>query len=779
MSDDGRVADLLADRPGLESPLAALLAVDEDADTWTFDDVPVDSGAFGELVARGVVEKTDGEYRLADPEAVRRALAGDPAADTSPAPDSTVPSPDASVPELDVSFPEIDARAAGMLGGVLVLVALLRSFIAPAVFRDSDVVLSGNDPYFYLYWVEQSLATGETTQLPAGITKGEPLLVATLARITSVFGSPDAAGAVLAVYPVVSAILTGVLLYWLTIRLTADRRVALATVVILAAMPGHALRTTLGFADHHAFDYVWLTLTATALVALAGVTDRDGLVAPGTWLAALALGIGVGAQTLAWDAGPLMIVPVGAVAAAEVLVDVRNGRSPLAANTPLLAGLALATLLTLYGHRVLDWHTEVVAAAPVLLLGGAVTVVAVGELAFRFERRAEELVTAEAIVTFAGAAVVWTAFPEFRTELLRGLGRIFRSDDIVETRALFSGDTFGFLLLFGFFLFLALPVLVWATRRAVDEARWVVACSYGWYFLALSLFQVRFTGQLGLFTALFAGVAFVWVAARIDLGDPPVFADSPTDREFASWTPGRPDASTVVAVLFLFALLGGLGVMQSAIKVQQAATDDADYQTAAWLSDYADERDWESRGESYVFSEWGKNRLYNYFVNGDSRSYGYARSNYGPFMTRTESDEATAMLAGRVRFIVTQNRDIDPEMMHTRLHDNLGSRNGDVAGLGRFRALYVSPNGQRKAFLYVPGATVRGTAAPNTTVDVAADVDVPGASFTYERRTSTNETGAYSVTVAHPGTYTVTTANGTQTVTVPESAVTNGTTVGT
>ncbi len=771
MTDDGRVEDLLVDRPDLESPLAALLAVDDESDTWTFEDVPVDSGAFGELVARGVVKKVDGEYRLADANAVRQAIQEESAVDDDAA------TTDVTVPSVDVTLPAADTRAVGMLGGALAFVVVLRAFVLGSVFRDGDVVLSGNDPYFYLYWVEQSFATGETAQLPSGITKGEPLLVATLTRLTGLFGGADAAGAVLAVYPVLSAVLTGALLYWLTLKLTADRRVALAAVIILAAMPGHALRTALGFADHHAFDYVWLTLTAAALVALAGVADRDDLAAPKTWLAALTLGIGVGAQTLAWDAGPLMIVPVGAAVAAKVLVHVRSGRSPLVANVPLLAGLVLGALLTLYGHVALDWHTEVVAAAPILLLGGAVAVVAVGELAFRLDRQAEELATAETVVALAGAAIVWTAFPEFRAQLLQGLDRIFRSDDIVETQALFSGDTLGFLLLFGFFLFLALPALVWGTRRAIDDARWVVACSYGWYFFALSLFQVRFTGQLGIFTALFAGVAFVWIAARVDLTDPPAFVESSPDRAFARWTPGRPDVSTVVAVLLLFALLGGLGVIQSAIKVQQVTTEDADYETAAWLADYADEHGWESRGESYVFSEWGKNRLYNYFVNGNSRTYVYAQSNYGSFMTQTDPDEAAAMIGDRVRFIVTQDRDIDREMMHTRLHDNLGSRNGNVAGLGRFRVLYVTPNSQRKAFLYVPGATVRGTAAPNTTVDVAADVKVPGASFTYERRTSTNETGAYSVTVAHPGTYTVTTANGTQTVTVPESAVMNGTTV--
>jgi hypothetical protein len=63
----------LADRPDLEDPLATVLAVDEQAETWTFDDLEIDSGRFGELVSRGIVTAAGDGYRLADPEAVRGA----------------------------------------------------------------------------------------------------------------------------------------------------------------------------------------------------------------------------------------------------------------------------------------------------------------------------------------------------------------------------------------------------------------------------------------------------------------------------------------------------------------------------------------------------------------------------------------------------------------------------------------------------------------------------------------------------------------------------------
>lgn len=52
-------------------------------------------------------------------------------------------------------------------------------------------------------------------------------------------------------------------------------------------------------------------------------------------------------------------------------------------------------------------------------------------------------------------------------------------------------------------------------------------------------------------------------------------------------------------------------------------------------------------------------------------------------------------------------------------------------------------------------------------------VDVPGATFTYDRWTTADATGNYSLLVAHPGNYEI----ADNTVTVTEAAVWNGTTV--
>ena len=96
-------------------------------------------------------------------------------------------------------------------------------------------------------------------------------------------------------------------------------------------------------------------------------------------------------------------------------------------------------------------------------------------------------------------------------------------------------------------------------------------------------------------------------------------------------------------------------------------------------------------------------------------------------------------------------------------------------GLAHYRPLFVSEDGGHRAFAVVPGGTVRGTAAPNSTVSVATTVAVSDREFPYERQTTANQNGEFAVTVPNPGTYTVTTADGGEaTVEVPEQTVYDG-----
>jgi len=771
MSDTPGAGTVLDDRPELRDATAAVLAVDDEQDGWTFDDIPVDSGQFGELVSAGIVEKDGDEYRVADPDAVRAALDGE-----------TEVSGDSGL-SLDIgdalSF-EFDARATGLLLAALAVVFVARTYVIGSIYRGGDIVLSSNDPYYYRYHVEQVAANagsaadvGALSVLPDGLVKGEPLMVATLWWVASLFGGSKAViGHVLAWYPVVSALVTGVLLYLLAVRVSSDRRVGLASVLFLAFIPGHAFRTSLGFADHHAFDYPWLGLTALALVvALTTVTDRASLRRPQPWVAAVGIGVGIAGQVLAWEAGPLLVLPVGLVVLGQTLLDVANDRSPLVRNAPVLAGVSLGAILAGGIHAVAAWQTALVASTPALLTAGTIVVIATAEATRRLGGTVRQLAAVDVALGVVGLVVFRFGFTDQWGTFSSRLDTLFRSDGIAETYGLFSADAFGFLFLLGLTLFLALPAMVWGVTLArSDQSGWLVASSYTWVLFALAVIQVRFVGELAPFLALFAGLAFVWTASWVDVARPVLTTGNRDLRDVLI-----PNTRALGSLFVLFLLFGALGMVQVPVKTSQVITDDGAYGAAATVDADATDRGLEYP-ENYVLSRWGQNRMYNYFVNGESQSYGYARQTYGPFIAATDPGEAHNRISGRVGYVVTTETEVEePTTMYVRLHQHFGSKNGEVDGLAHYRPLFVSEDGSHKAFAVVPGGTIQGTAAPNATVSVATTVAVSDREIAYERRTTANQNGEFTVTVASPGTYTVTTDGGSETtVEVTEQTVYGG-----
>jgi dolichyl-diphosphooligosaccharide--protein glycosyltransferase len=772
MSDTPGTGELLEDRPELQSATEAVLAVDAEQDGWTFDDIPVDSGQFGELVSAGIVEKDGNQYHVANPDTVRAVLNGE----SEVGDDSERGFAIGNTLDFDV-----DTRATGLLLAALAVVFVARTYAIGSIYRGGDIVLSSNDPYYYRYHIEQIASNagsaadfGALSVLPGAVTKGEPLMVATLWWVAGLFGgTKDAVGHVLAWYPVVSALVTGVLLYLLVVRVSSDRRVGLASVLFLAFIPGHAFRTSLGFADHHAFDYPWLGLTALALVAaLTTVTDRASLRRPQPWLAAIGIGVGIAGQVLAWEAGPLLVLPVGLVVLGQTLLDVSSDRSSLVRNAPVLAGVSFGALLVGGVHSVVDWHTALVAGTPALLALGTTVVIATAEVARRVGGTARQLFAVDVGLGVVGLLLFRFGFTEQWGTFSSRLDTLFRSDGIAETYGLFSTDAFGFLFLLGLTLLLALPAMVWGIDLARrDRSGWLVASGYAWVLFGLAVIQVRFVGELAPFLALFAGLAFVWAASWVDVARP-VLTTSDGDLRDAL----VPDSRALVSLVVLFLLFGALGMVQVPVKTSQVLVDDGAYDAATAIEADATEQQLE-HPDNYVLSRWGQNRMYNYFVSGESRSYGYARQNYGTFLGTTDPPQAYDQISSRVGYVVTTAEQVDePTAMYVRLHENAGSRNGDVAGLGHYRPVFVSEDGEYKAFAVVPGATVTGTGAPNTTVSVSTTVTVSDQELTYERETTTDATGAFTTTVANPGTYTVTSgADGSETtVDVPEAAVNDG-----
>jgi dolichyl-diphosphooligosaccharide--protein glycosyltransferase len=288
---------------------------------------------------------------------------------------------------------------------------------------------------------------------------------------------------------------------------------------------------------------------------------------------------------------------------------------------------------------------------------------------------------------------------------------------------------------------------------------------YGWYLLLLATIQVRFVGELAMFATLFAGLGFVHLAQWVDVSRPP----APFDQDVDGRALPNPDRRQVGAIITLFLLVGGLGIIQTPVKTSQLTISEERYETAVWMGAYATEHDWEYP-QNYVFSPWSYNRVYNYFVSGESRSYGFAQRQYEPFATSTSPTDWYERLRDRTGFIVYDANIKTPVGSVGERLGTYGSRTNNTPGLANYRAVYASDDERYRVFTLVPGATITGSAEPNTSVQLSTEVDIGGTSFTYKRQAQASADGTYSVTVAYPGTYAV---DGNE-VTVSTQAVENG-----
>jgi len=772
--------DLVEDRPELKSSLRTVLEIDDAETAWTFHDVPLDSGEFGEIVGHGLVEETENGYRVVDRQAVRAAIDGEPVSEQTPGRD----------PAVSLSIPPVDRRAATVLGVLLALTVVLRSVLYGSVFVNGDVVLLGNDPYLYRYLVERAVAAAAppldvfaAASHPETVATGEPLLVVTLWLLSGLFGGN--VGAVLAWYPVGVGVVTVVLTYLLAVKSTGDRRVGLAAAAILATTPVHVSRTALGFADHHAFDYVWLLLAAVALVELTTVaTERDRNAVTG----AFALAVAVAAQVLAWEAGPLLLLPVGGYATVWCVAALRNGRSPLRELAPAVAATGAGAGLVVLVHAAVGWHSPFVVAIPAVLFAGVAGVTLLSEAFFRAGLSARPLLGA--MGAFSGGLVVAALFliPDLASELPRRIRVLVGTPNISEAVPLF-GETLGYFMgpvyLFGVSLYVAIPYMVAALWDGYRRRSFglVAPAVYGWYFLGMAAIQNRFSGELSPFVAVFVGVGVVHLAHVVELIDRDPEPDAAEqsrgsigDQSRAATEPGKypsielPDRRTALRLALVFLMVGGLGLLLAPGQVQLIDTDREDYRTATWIAAYADDRGLE-HPDNYVFSPWEDNRAYNYFVSGESEEYSFAKNNYDDFLASTNGSKWYQQFPGRTGFVVTapQEDEYPDDSMYALLHER-PSNDDVVAPLEHYRLIHVEDGGARMVYEFVPGATIQGSAEPNSTVTVSTTVSVGGRSLQYERTVEVSEDGLYWVTVPYAGTYRI----GNETVDVSGQAVDEG-----
>lgn len=775
--------ELLEERPELESALEAVLAVDESG-PWTFDDVDLDSGTFGELVSRGVVEKVDGEYRVADRDAVRAALDG---RTYEPADGESGPS---TIERIRQRAPLPSRDLVVGLVGALLLVFVMRVVTIRRVFRDEGVFLPGNDPYHYLYWVERLLAAdvtpaeiGAVAEVLGGRSNGEPLTYV-LGWLASTVVGPDAAATVVAWIPVVCALAVGLFVYLLAVWTTNDERVGVASVVVFALLPGHALYSGIGFFDHHAIDYVWLAVSIAGVLWLTRALEatpvgewRRHYVDPGVWGVVGGLGIVFAAMVHTWNGAPILLAGLAVFVTVRAASDVRTDRSPLVAAGPIVAALGVGFVLAYLVHSRLAWQESVVIYSLLLVAAGTVLVVAAAAVVQRLNAHPGVHLAASA----ASVGPLWLVFSRVRPAeadrlYARATDDLLGREGIAETRALFHADYgvfFGPVDHFGWFLFLALPVLGWVTYRCVRDhhPRWLVIASYAYALIGFALLQIRFAGEATGVVAVLAGVGLVYLLSTVDLAAAPTpFGDGRERVRFDLW----PDSMTRTQAAYLVGsvlLVASLSLFMVPAVMDAVAITDDEAEAADWMEADAADRD----GADFVLSEWGRNRMFNYVVNGDADGYGYAYSRYEPFVQDADPDSFYEEFEGTVGYVAIQELDGDapPESTYTQLFEENGSATDAADGSGHFQLAFVSDDETVKVFRPVPGATITGEADPGSEVVVTTEADVDGTTITYERRTTADDDGSFAVVVAHAGEYTV----ADETVVVSETAVRDGETV--
>jgi hypothetical protein len=343
-------------------------------------------------------------------------------------------------------------------------------------------------------------------------------------------------------------------------------------------------------------------------------------------------------------------------------------------------------VLTYLVHTGLGWHTRVVAASPLLLFLAALAVVAAAEIVHRNDGSVEQLVVVEGGLAVVGLALTPTLVPGFVEALTSGVGFLVGKSGILETRWLFAdslGGVVGPLLQFGFLLVIALPYMVWMAVRVYrgSDPTWLVPLSYGWLLLPLAVMQIRFAAELALVASVFGGLGFVHLAAWVDLTAPPeplrgrvAEPDVPTLDE---------DRRQVLRLAGLSLGVGGAGALLTPLLHGQMTNDRVHYQVATFLRDYAVEHAI-AYPDNYVFSEWGENRLYNWFVSGESRSYRYAQENFVRFLRSLEPATWYRRLADRAGFVVVSPVSVT-EPPEDSIYSRLVVEWGDQTG--HYRAL--------------------------------------------------------------------------------------------
>jgi dolichyl-diphosphooligosaccharide--protein glycosyltransferase len=281
--------------------------------------------------------------------------------------------------------------------------------------------------------------------------------------------------------------------------------------------------------------------------------------------------------------------------------------------------------------------------------------------------------------------------------------------------------------------------------------------------------------------SILGGLGVVYVLSAVDLARRPAPLNEETtsmasDESGSIPSLSLPDRHKTVYVVGLGVLLFGISLIF--VPGFAAQTDYSGPQASALeaIDNHATEFDREYPA-NFVLSEWGENRMYNHFVNGESRSYGYAQNNFRDFQSGSDPDGWYSQFNGRVGYVVMTavDADISTESTQHQLLTNLGAGGDGQQALSHYQLLTVDEDRSAAAFVVVPGATITASGEPGETVNVSTEVSVDDASFSYEREVTVGDSGQIEMVVPYAGEYSV----GSESVDVTETDVLNGTVVAT
>lgn len=786
------VESFLEANPDKEADLELLLDL-QSTEPWTFDDIPLDSGEFGEIVSHGLVQEVDDGYELANPQAIEETLTGEPA-ETEPAPTDALWNRLWNRLQAIKTYVRNNRISATLFGGTILLTALIRIVFAyDNVFREDQIVYNAVDSYLVAYWVEHlhesfyQLSDPTTwAAFPVGLWDHDLLLHLILWTTSGIFGGSEAVGWVLAWYPVVVGTIVGGVVYLLATRLTADRRIGITALLFYALTPDVVTRTTIGSPDTEPLDLLWLALTALVVVSIVRDTERTSL-RPETWqMWALTsiLGVSVAAQVLTWRGGSLLLFPLAIIVVLVTLSEYAHEGRVFYRIAPLVWGFGIASMLTVSTHFLFGWLQAYRAITPMLLLIGSVGTVGFFEAMARQNIGKQKAAGIFGILGVVGLALLWNLIPPVSTGILEFVEYMqsYTWSSISETQSIFSPGQGGVIsplshlgpqVAFGI---VGLIGLTWIaiTRRIPG---WVVIITYGWFLWVLSAIQLRFAVYNGIFNNIFAAIAFIHLLSAAGFLRPISF-----DSEQIGKTGNKqlqqmylPDRRTLFYIGLSFALLLALAIVQIPVFNDDITKGQEHYHAAAFIDQHSTEHEI-LFPENYVFSDRSTNRMYNYIVNENSHSYHFAFNNYSDFVSSTTPEKWYTQLSGTTGYIVTTDRSgFANESLQVRLHEQYGSSTDQTAGLGHYQAIYVTSNASHTVFELVPGATITGTAGANETIHLSTTASVEPAETTvkYNRRIQTDSQGRFEITVSYPGQYTV---DG-ETITVDEGAVSTGETV--